>query len=121
MSVTAIISLPVSELLLTYITCESVEQAESIGRHLLEKRLAACINIFPEMKPMFWWPPKSGKIDESKEVVLIAKTTEAHYEALEKAVIKIHTFDTPCIIAIPTAHVSQGYHDWLMGELEGES
>lgn len=107
-----------TDLLLCYITCESVDQAKEIGRHLLQKRLCACVNIFPDMKPMFFWPPKSGKIDESSEVVLIAKTIESKYQALEKEVIKIHTFDTPCIIAIPTAHVSQKYYNWLVGEIE---
>lgn len=107
-----------TDLLLCYITCESVAQAKDIGTHLLKKRLCACINIFPDMKPMFFWPPQSGKIDESSEVVLIAKTVESKYQALEKEVVKVHSFDTPCIIAIPTAHVSQKYYNWLVGEIE---
>lgn len=102
---------------MVYITCDSVEQAKSIGKHLLEKRLCACINIFPEMYPIFYWPPKENKLDESKEVVLIAKTTETHYADLEAEVHKVHTYDVPCIIAIPTTHVSQSYYDWLVGEL----
>jgi len=65
-----------TDMLVCYITCESVEQAKKIGKHLMNKKLCACVNIFPEMQPMFFWPPKSGIIDESKEVVLIAKTVE---------------------------------------------
>jgi periplasmic divalent cation tolerance protein len=107
-----------TDLLLCYITCNSLTQAKQIGRHLLTKRVAACINLYPEMYPMFWWPPKAGKIDEGKEVVLIAKTIESKYSALEAEVTKIHTYDTPCIIAIPTTHVSQKYYDWLVGELK---
>jgi len=95
-----------------------MKEAKKIGKHLLNKRLAACINIFPDIQPMFFWPPKSGKIDESHEVVLIAKTTEDLYDSLEKEVTAIHSFDTPCIMAIPTAHVSKKYYDWLMGEIE---
>jgi len=72
------------------------------------------------MIPMFFWPPKSGKIDETKEVVLIAKTTEDKYKELENEVHKIHTYDVPCVIAIPVAHVSKKYSDWLIGELKGE-
>lgn len=106
-----------SPLLLVYITCDSIDQAKSIGKHLMENRLAACINIFPEMQPMFFWPPKSGKIDESKEVVLIAKTISSKYQALEAEVIKIHSYDTPCIIAIPTAFVGEKYLTWLQSEL----
>ena len=62
-----------TDMLLVYITCENVYQAKQIGKHLMEKRLCACVNIFPDMQPMFFWLPKSGIIDESKEVVLIAQ------------------------------------------------
>ena len=106
-----------TDLLLCYITCESVAEAKKIGTHLLQNKLAGCINIFPHMNPMFLWPPKSGTIDESSEVVLIAKTIGSKFQQLEKEVTRIHSFDTPCIIAIPTAHVSKDYYDWIVGEL----
>jgi periplasmic divalent cation tolerance protein len=107
-----------TDLLMCYITCESVEQAKEIATHLLKNKLAGCCNIYPDMLPMFLWPPKSGMIDESKEVTLIAKTVERKYEALEAAVTKIHSFDTPCIIAIPVKHVSKKYYEWIVGEME---
>ena len=86
------------DLLLVYITCESEDQAKDIGVHLMNKKLCACVNIFPNIIPMFFWPPKSGKID---------KTTEDKYKQLEKEVHKIHTYEVPCVIAIPVAHVSK--------------
>lgn len=107
-----------NDLILVYVTCESVEQAESIGKHLLNKRLCGCVNIFPEMHPIFWWPPKENKLDESKEVVLLVKTLQGKYEKLEKEIYKIHTYDTPCIIAIPTYKVNKDYYDWIKGEME---
>jgi len=107
-----------TDMLLCYITCKNVEQAKSIGKHLMDKKLCACVNIFPDMQPMFFWPPKSGKIDESKEVVLIAKTIEAKYQALEDEVHKIHTYEVPCVIAIPVQHIAKKYYDWLVGEME---
>lgn len=107
-----------TDMLLVYITCESVDQARQIGKHLMEKRLCACVNIFPDMQPMFFWPPKSGTIDESKEVVLIAKTIESKYQGLEDEVHKIHTYDVPCVFAIPVQHVAKKYYDWLVGEIE---
>ena len=110
-----------TDLLMVYITCDSVDQAKQIGRHLLEKRVAACINIYPNMMPMFFWPPKSGKIDESNEVMLIAKTVERKYSELENEITKIHTYDTPCVIALPVAHVNKKYYDWLVGELSSIS
>lgn len=110
-----------TNVLLVYITCESVKQAKQIGKHLMDKRLCACVNIFPEMMPMFFWPPKSGTIDESKEVVLITKTIESKYQELEDEVHKVHSYDTPCVIAIPTQHMSKKYYDWLIEELEFET
>lgn len=107
-----------TDLLMVYITCDSVDQAKDLGRHLLTKKVAGCINIFPEMQPMFLWPPKSGTIDESKEVVLIAKTIKSAFSKLEEEVIKIHTYDVPCIIAIPVEHVGKKYYNWIRGEIE---
>lgn len=107
-----------TDILLVYITCESVEQAKQIGKHLMDKKLCACVNIFPEMQPMFFWPAKSGKIDESKEVVLIAKTIEKNYQKLEDEVHKIHSYDVPCVLAIPVQHVAKKYYNWLIGEMK---
>ncbi|HEX7017692.1 MAG TPA: divalent-cation tolerance protein CutA [Patescibacteria group bacterium] len=107
-----------TDMLLVYITCNDVQQAKSIGKHLMDKKLCACVNIFPEMQPMFFWPPKSGTIDESKEVVLIAKTIESKYEALENEVHQVHSYEVPCVFAIPVKHVASKYYDWLVGEME---
>src|SRR3989304_939286 len=106
-----------TNLILVYITCKSVKQAKKIGSHLMTKKLCACVNIFPEMQPMFFWPPKTGKIDESKEVVLIAKTVESKYQALEDEVHKIHSYGIPCVFSIPVSHVAKKYYDWLIGEI----
>lgn len=105
-------------ILLVYVTCKSIEEAKLISKDLLDKKFAACTNIFPEMYPMFFWPPKSKKLDESKEVVLIAKTSEDKYKALEDEVIKIHSYEVPCIMAIPVKYVSEKYYQWLLGELD---
>lgn len=107
-----------TEMLLVYITCNSVAQAKKIGKYLMKKKLCACVNIFPEMQPLFFWPPKSGVIDESKEVVLIAKTVEQKYQMLEDEVHQMHSYEVPCIFAIPVKHVAQKYYNWLIGEME---
>jgi len=107
-----------NDLILVYTTWESVEQAKKAGKHLLEKRLCGCVNILGETNPLFWWPPKEGKIDESKEVVMIIKTLKDKYDELEKEIYKIHSFDTPCIIALPTYKVNKDYYDWLKSEIE---
>jgi len=106
-----------NDLILIYTTWESVKEARKAGNHLLKKRLCGCVNIFPEVYPMFWWPPKKGKIDESKEVVMIIKTIKSKYEEVEKEIYKIHTFDTPCIIALPVYKVNKDYYMWIKDEI----
>lgn len=104
-------------MILVYVTCESVKQAKQIGKALLKKRLAACVNIFPEMQPIFWWPPKKNKLDESKEVVLIVKTIEEKFKEIEKEIVKLHTYETPCIFSIRVDQVHKPFLDWIEGEI----
>ena len=102
---------------LIYITCGSREQAEDIGRHLLKERLVGCINIIPGMRSAYLWPPGKNYVEEADEVVLLCKTIEKHYEAIEKEILKLHTYSNPAIFALPITHMSKKYADWLMGEL----
>lgn len=111
-----------NQMILVYVTCADQVEAKKISKHLLNKRLTACVNVFPEpIQPFFFWPPKSGKIDNSKENILIIKSTLDKYDEIEKEIIKIHSFDTPCILAIPVIAVSDKYWDWLEGETDPSS
>lgn len=103
--------------LLVYITCETKEQAEDIGRELLKKRLVACVNIIDYINSQYLWPPKKGTIEEAKESILLAKTLESKWVKIEKMVLKLHSYENPDIMAIRLAHVSKKYYDWLAGEL----
>lgn len=109
-----------SDLILIYITCGSVEEAREIGRHLLERRVCGCVNIFPEMQPMYWWPPKANIIEEQPEVVLIVKTLEKYFPKVETEVRKFHSSETPCLIAMPVIAVNDDYYQWIKGELMEE-
>jgi periplasmic divalent cation tolerance protein len=106
-----------TEIVMVYIPCKSLEQAESIGKALLEARLCACINVYDGMKSTYFWPPKSGTFESSKEAVLIAKTKQSLLPQLEKKVYALHTYSCPCIMAIPTEYINKQYLDWLLGEL----
>lgn len=105
-------------MILIYITCENEEEAKKIGTHLLKKRLSACFNIINGMKAAYWWPPKSDKIEESNETILIVKTLENKFDEIEKEVLATHSSDTPCLIAIPTVNISKKYYEWIKGEVE---
>lgn len=96
-----------------YITSPSKEKAGEIARHLLEKRLVACANIFP-IDSLYWW---EGKITEENEFVLIAKTTKENFERVREEVKKIHPYKTPCIVRIPVSS-NEEYFNWLKGEIK---
>jgi len=106
-----------SDLILIYTTWSSTAEAKKAGKHLLKKRLCTCVNVFPPVSPLYWWPPKAGKLEGAKEIVMTIKTLKNKYKAIEKEIYKIHSFDTPCIIALPVYKVNKDYYNWIKGEI----
>ena len=96
-----------------YITAKNKKEAEAIGRFLVKERLAACVNIIDKIESIYWW---EGKIQEDKEVILIAKTKENLTDKLIKAVKQIHSYDCPCIIVLPIVGGNKDYFDWIKKE-----
>ncbi len=92
------------------ITASSKKEAQRIARALLEDKLAACINIIDKIDSLFWW---QGKIDESKEVLLIIKTKKALISKLIKKVKSLHSYKVPEIIALPIVAGEKKYLGWL--------
>lgn len=103
--------------ILGYILCKDREEAKKIGGRLLKKRLVVCVNIVENVHSMYLWPPKSGKIEEADEVILLCKTIESKWKAIEKEVVKLHSYKTPEIGAIPFIRMNKKYVDWMKGEL----
>lgn len=99
-----------TDLQVIYITTPTTEVAQSLGRQLLEQRLAACINILPQMHSMYWW---EGKIESSNEAVLLAKTSAGKADALIHAVEKFHPYSTPCALALSVDKGTEKYMNWL--------
>jgi periplasmic divalent cation tolerance protein len=98
-----------------YTTWPSSVEAEQAGRALVEQRLAACVNILPNMVSLYWW---EGKIDRGEEVVMIVKTRAALAGAVEAAVKAMHPYATPAILVIPLESVEKTYLGWIMAETE---
>tara|TARA_Y100000031_G_scaffold121956_1_gene136612 strand:+ start:149 stop:451 length:303 start_codon:yes stop_codon:yes gene_type:complete len=97
---------------IVYITCKDGKEAVKISKHLLEKRLIACSNMFP-IRSMYWW---GGKMQDDKEVVIIAKTLGKNYDKIKEEVSKIHSYDVPCILKID-AEANESYDKWVNGEV----
>ncbi|MCA1802836.1 MAG: divalent-cation tolerance protein CutA [Rhodothermaceae bacterium] len=100
-----------------YITTSGNEEAILIGQALVDDKLAACANIVDGMESIYRW---EGKVVQDHETVLIAKTTGAKLEALEARVKMLHSYDVPCIVAMPIAFGSKEYLDWIRAEVRGE-
>jgi periplasmic divalent cation tolerance protein len=96
-----------------YVTNPSKEEAERIAKHLLEKRLIACANIFP-IDSMYWW---EGRIAHEKEHVFIAKTLVGKADAVESEIKKMHSYKVPCIARIPVK-TNADYFTWLRDEVK---
>ena len=101
---------------LVYITARDSEEAAVIGRDLVTKRLAACANVHGPIVSIFRW---EGEIQEDEESVLIAKTTDDKVEALTARVLEIHSYDCPCVVALPIASGHSEFLDWIAAETVG--
>ncbi|GAB6886510.1 divalent-cation tolerance protein CutA [Desulfothermus okinawensis JCM 13304] len=101
------------EVRLFYVTCKDKQEAESIAKTLLEEKLVACANIFPEMESFFWW---KQKIDKAKETPMILKTKkELSKEVIEK-IKSLHSYECPCIIEIPITGGFKDFLNWIYEE-----
>ena len=92
------------------ITCPSREEGERIARALVGAKLAACVNMVPGVKSIYWW---RGYVEEGEEVLLLVKTRLDLVEELAKKVRSLHSYEVPEIIALPIVSGSKSYLDWL--------
>ncbi len=103
---------------LVYITTDGREEARTIGRVLVEERLAACANILDPMTSIFRW---QGDVQEGTETVLIAKTTSDRLDALTDRVLALHSYDCPCVAVIPVEGGNPAFLDWIAAETEADN
>jgi periplasmic divalent cation tolerance protein len=93
-----------------YITTKDRAQAQLIGEALVEAHLVACVNIIENMSCIYWW---KGKVEHDSEVVLIAKTASSNVPALVEKVKALHSYEVPCVIALPIADGNPDYLRWI--------
>jgi periplasmic divalent cation tolerance protein len=91
-------------------TAGSVDEANRLADMLVDKRLAACVQIMPEMESVYRW---QGKVERQREVLLVAKTLSSKFAELEREVVKLHSYETPEIVAFPLTAGSAPYLEWL--------
>lgn len=97
-------------------TAPDAETASRLARELVERRLAACVNLLPGATSVYRW---EGAVREEGEVLLIVKTTGERLPAVEAFLAERHPYDVPELIALEPDHVEPKYLDWLLRESSG--
>jgi len=90
-------------------------EAARLAEMLVGARLAACVQIMPEMESIYHW---QDKIERAAEVLLVVKTTEDCFAQLEYEVRQMHSYETPEIVAVPISHISAPYLAWLVDNVK---
>ena len=93
-----------------FVTAASRREGKKIARHLVETKLAACVNVSPPIESIYRW---EGKIADEREFLLIVKTTRELFPEIEAEISKIHSYRTPEIICLPVIDGSRNYLQWV--------
>ena len=93
-----------------YAVFASAEEAERIGRTVIEERLAACINILSPVRSIYRW---KGRIETADEVAAILKTHHWRSDALIARIAELHSYDIPCVVSWPIDKIVGAYADWV--------
>ncbi len=92
------------------VTTGKLSEAKKIARHLVESKLAACVNILPPIRSMYRW---QGKLEDAKEYLLFIKSTRELFSELKAAISKLHSYTTPEIICLPIVEGLPEYLQWV--------
>ena len=107
-----------SEPIVVLMTAASREEANQIAETLVSARLAACVQILPEIESVYRW---QGEVKREKEILILAKTVASRFDELESEVRALHSYETPEIVAIAVVDVSRPYLKWLLSQLKENS
>lgn len=100
-----------------FITAPDKDEASRLADMLVERNLAACVQILPAMQSVYRW---QGKVERQEELLLIAKTFTTKFAELEREVRAVHSYETPEIVAVPLTAVSEPYRQWLSASVNAE-
>src|SRR5580658_2855882 len=97
--------------------CDSEEQATLLARHLVELRLAACVNIVPGVRSFYRW---KGAIEDTAEWILVIKSRRDLFSSIRAELAKMHSYEVPELLALPVVEGSENYLAWMDRELVPE-
>ena len=100
--------------LVIFCTCPDEEVASRLATGLVEKQLAACVNILPGIRSIYRW---QGVVSEESEVMLVIKSLASRFEEVEAWLLEHHPYDVPEVLALPAEKVSTNYMAWIEASL----
>ena len=102
-----------TQVLVVLCTCPDSATAGSLATGLVENRLAACVNILPEIRSIYRW---QNEVQQDAETLLVVKTSLETYPLLESWLIEHHPYDVPEVLALPIERGAPDYLDWVVRE-----
>jgi periplasmic divalent cation tolerance protein len=99
-----------TDALIVFCTCSSREEALKLADSIVGEGAAACVNIVPGIESVYRW---QGKIETAQEILLLIKTTRQQFAALRDLIAKLHSYDTPEVLAVPVTDGFAKYLTWL--------
>jgi len=105
---------PMTDKIVVLSTCASEEEARTIARGLVEKRLAACVQVTPGIRSLYQW---QGKVEEADEFLLVIKSRRDLFERLREDLRRMHSYEVPEVVALQVVDGSADYLQWLDREL----
>jgi periplasmic divalent cation tolerance protein len=108
--------MPETAIRIVLTTTANAEEAERLGRTLVEERLAACATLVPAVQSIYRW---QGQVESATETLLLLKTASAQLPALEARLLALHSYHTPEFLVLGVEACSTPYLDWLLGAVGG--
>lgn len=101
---------------IVYVTVSTETEAQRIAETVVGERLAACANILPPIRSIYWW---EGKLESAGEVAVLLKTRETLADPLIERVRELHSYECPCIVAMPLVAGNPAFVAWIGSETRG--
>lgn len=101
--------------LIVFTTTPNITEAESLARKIIEAKLAACVQVLPQITSFYFW---ENAVQKDAEFLLLIKTLPAKFAELEEFICTGHSYEIPEIIAVKSENVSEKYFGWLKNYLD---
>jgi periplasmic divalent cation tolerance protein len=95
-------------------TAPDAQVAETLGRTLVEERLAACASVIPGVRSIYWW---EGEVQVAGEAMVLLKTTVEHADSLTARMVELHPYDVPEVLTLPVTGGHEPYLSWVGAEV----